>query len=588
MPTQLPSNALIRYNQKHDSNFRFLLNEMNELVNARHKMPENDVRSELCYKFEHLRKAYSYDSISQTEALLSTPFLQEFSHMIKTTNGDFTLLTSICKLLTSLLKSCVRFKDTLPNLTPNIVTVVEGTLGTFQRSKDLVKYQCINSMVLQALSTYKHCPFLIDVWFSKSAPNIHSFPSFDYVVEHCYYYQDDFSDTSYKARLLKAVLGLCSICDPARTLLYDIKLENALLCFPNSLICTPSAPTKYIRQVSTSTIIPEQFSDNSIFSKYRQTLFYFITISKSCSNPNITQFYLDKLRQYLLSVLEKYYSERSEVFCSYFYETFKITLASTSSVENRIIINSIFADFRFQILIWSNLLCFNEIGFGHEFDKLVSRHSHKGVIEFLEMIFNSDCEIIQECIWLEDENYDVSAEDWFLKYAFYVKMNESDKVNTISRYLKEFMKLFTREGNDSFTLNTHGMFYHFLLARMNLFYFYFPSENKVFLDLVDSLIIQTRGKLITGGSHLVESIKRLDAFRDTNKRLTTEWVCFPLNNIPSLSNFEELQLWMEEQNRNTSKAKIITRSYDENRMILSNFCLRCYCQLKASRIVSDP
>ncbi|GMG31474.1 unnamed protein product [Ambrosiozyma monospora] len=586
MSTQLPPNALIKYNQKHDSNFRFLLNEMNELVNTHRKMPENDVRSELCYKFEHLRKAYSYDSISQTEALLSTPFLQEFSQLIRTTNGDFTLLTNICKLLTSLLKSCVRFKDFLPNLTPNIVTVVEGTLSTFQRSKDLVKYQCINSMVLQALSTYKHCPFLIEVWFSKSASRIHSFPSFDYVVEHCYYYQDDFSDSSYKTRLLKAMLGLCSICDPAGTLLYDIKLENALLCFPSSLICSPSTPTKYIRQVSSSTVIPEQFSDNSIFHKYRQTLFYFISISKSCSDNNITLFYLDKLRQYLISVLEKYYYERSEVFCSYFYETFKILLVSTCSVENRNIIKSIFADFRFQFLIWSNLLCFNEIAFGHEFDKLVSRHSHRGVIEFLEMLFNSNCETIQECIWLENENHYISAENWFLKYAFYAQGNE--KVMSIALSLKECMKFFTRECNAGFTLNIHVMFYHFLLARMNLFYFYFPSENKVFLDLIDALIIRTRGKLISGGSPLVESIKRLDAFRDTNKKLTTEWVCFPLSSISSLSNFEELQLWIEELNRNTSKAKIITRSYDENRMILSNFCLHCYCQLKASRIVFNP
>ncbi|ESW96312.1 hypothetical protein HPODL_02938 [Ogataea parapolymorpha DL-1] len=314
-----------------------------------------------------------------------------------------------------------------------------------------------------------------------------------------------------------------------------------------------------------------------------------------CKNHDSKNHFLLVLGDFFDNLLVYYNINKNGTIVSLLYEGLKAIAEKPTLKTCHTLITSIIVNPLFQSMIWSSLLCFKESELTGTIEKAASRVTHKYTLEFIKFVYSTSSPTVRNMVFVKTRPCCEKGESyWFLSNISQIYSRKEDilLVATKMKQCFDIASSFKKSIKRGTYLNEDSLFYQALVVRLNAFYLYDATENKQFLSLIITIVLDLGGSpLHYEESSLLLALKNLiftsQLVSTTKKKLFTidpEGLCFPYEEIPSLLSLPDLKHWVYDQRMGSVKLKSIAKMFPMNQELLRKLLLELYCYKKVLEI----
>ncbi|KAG7706283.1 hypothetical protein KL914_003178 [Ogataea haglerorum] len=489
--------------------------------------------------------------------------------------------------------------------TSYICKVVENFVSGLHAAPDSKLLKCSILLVASIMQTYTKFPTLAERWFEIKKPNSDPsdaskkrFPTFDFV--HRFINSTIYPPPSekftlrYRDILLGNLARLIDVSQHARLYFTESQLCETLLKYPLSLR-EQEGENRLRRDPVKNQVTTELFTETQEYQLYVSSLNYYLDIMELSKNPDSKNHFLLVLGDFFENLLVYHNINKNSTIVSILYEGLKVIAEKPTLKSCHTLMTAIIANPSFQSMVWCSLLCFKESELTGTIQKAASRVTHKYTLDFIKFIYSSSSPTVQNMVFVRAQPCSEKEESyWFLSNVSQIYSREEDILLVATKMKQCFdTALRSRKSIKRETyLNEESLFYQALVVRLNTFYLYDATENKHFLSLIITIVLDLGGTpLDYEESSLLLALKNLiftsQLVSTTKKKLFTidpEGLCFPYEKIPSLLSLPDLKHWIYDQRKSSAKLRIIAKIFPMNQELLRKLLLELYCYKKVLAI----
>ncbi|KAG7884957.1 hypothetical protein KL938_001214 [Ogataea parapolymorpha] len=588
-PVSSNSRFVVANQKKQDSSFQYLIdNVQSSTVGVLKKV-----------SFVHLSLKERYES------LILSGILESRVGIVALRFGDHSVTTELCSLFFTVLKNYEHFHDTMEEFSSYICKALENFVSGLHAAPDSKLLKCSILLVASIIQTYTKFPALAEEWFKIKIPKSDSyeaskkrFPTFDFVhrfINSTIYPPPSEKFTlQYRDILLGNLARLIDVSQHARLYFTESQLCETLLKYPLSLR-EQESENRLKRDPVKNKVTTELFTETQEYQLYISSLNYYLDIMELCKSHDSKNHFLLVLGDFFDNLLVYYNINKNGTIVSLLYEGLKAIAEKPTLKTCHTLITSIIVNPLFQSMIWSSLLCFKESELTGTIEKAASRVTHKYTLEFIKFVYSTSSPTVRNMVFVKTRPCCEKGESyWFLSNISQIYSRKEDifLVATKMKQCFDIASSFKKSIKRGTYLNEDSLFYQALVVRLNAFYLYDATENKQFLSLIITIVLDLGGSpLHYEESSLLLALKNLiftsQLVSTTKKKLFTidpEGLCFPYEEIPSLLSLPDLKHWVYDQRMGSVKLKSIAKMFPMNQELLRKLLLELYCYKKVLEI----